>query len=78
MVGGGILDIRAWPCGRMTIDPRIPTMRGRSVSGFHRPVWGEGVPLGAQLFPSMELTAEELLGTFELLLLLLLLGPMSP
>ena len=23
-------------CSRMTIDPRIPTLPGRSTSGFHR------------------------------------------
>ena len=23
--------------GRMTVDPRIPTMLGRSTSGFHQP-----------------------------------------
>ena len=27
---------------RMTIDPRIPTMPGRSMSGFHRPSRGGG------------------------------------
>ena len=37
--GGGVLDIHAWPYGRSrrTIDPRIPTMPGRSTSGFHQP-----------------------------------------
>ena len=33
---GGVLDIMH-DLSRMTIDPRIPTMPGRSTSGFHRP-----------------------------------------
>ena len=33
---GGVLDRRDGR-SRMTIDPRIPTMPGRSISGFHRP-----------------------------------------
>ena len=40
--GGGVLDRRnvldlMLGRSRMTIDPRIPTMPGRSASGFHRP-----------------------------------------
>ena len=40
--GGGVLDRRdvldiMHGRSRMTIDPRIPTMPGRSMSGFHRP-----------------------------------------
>ena len=36
MGSGGVLDIMHGR-SRMTIDPRIPTMPGRSTSGFHRP-----------------------------------------
>ena len=32
----GVLDLMHGR-SRMTIDPRIPTMPGRSMSGFHRP-----------------------------------------
>ena len=32
--GGGVLDIINDIINRMTIDPRIPTMPGRSTSGF--------------------------------------------
>ena len=35
--GGGAYSVCAWPCIRMTIDPRIPTMPGRRTSGFHHP-----------------------------------------
>ena len=40
--GGGVLDRRdvldiMHGRSRMTIDPRIPAMPGRSMSGFHRP-----------------------------------------
>ena len=40
--GGGVLDRRyvlnlMHGRSRMIIDPRIPTMPGRSMSGFHRP-----------------------------------------
>ena len=34
--GGGVLIIMHGR-GRITTDPRIPTMPGRSTSGFHRP-----------------------------------------
>ena len=34
--GGGVLDIMHGR-NRMTVDPRIPTMSGRSSSGLHRP-----------------------------------------
>ena len=33
----------------MTVDPRIPNMLGRSMSGFHRPgecVWEGGMRVG--------------------------------
>ena len=33
--GGGVLTVMHGR-SRMTIDPRIPTMPGRSTSGFHR------------------------------------------
>ena len=68
----------------MTSDPRTLYNAGTEHVGFSPPIrhavgWRGGVPLGAQSFILMELTTEELLGTFELLLLLLLLrGPMSP
>ena len=40
--GGGVLDRRnvfdlMHGRSRMTVDPRIPTMPGRSMLGFHRP-----------------------------------------
>ena len=40
--GGGVLDRRdvldlMHGRSRMTIEPRIPTMPGRGMSGFHRP-----------------------------------------
>ena len=33
----GVLDLMHGRRSRMPIDPRIPTMSGRSMSGFHRP-----------------------------------------
>ena len=35
--GGGGEDVLGIMHGRMTIDPRTPTILGRSTSGFHRP-----------------------------------------
>ena len=35
-LGGGVLIIMHGR-SRMAIDPRLPTMPGRSTSGFHRP-----------------------------------------
>ena len=35
-LGGGVLDIMH-DHSRITTDPRIPTLPGRSTSGFHRP-----------------------------------------
>ena len=56
--GGGVLDLRdvldfMHGSSRKTIDPRIPTIPGLSLSGFHRPGGGltgnisENVPDGA-------------------------------
>ena len=36
-IGGGVYSIFMHGLSRMTIDPRIPTMPRRSMSGFHRP-----------------------------------------
>ena len=37
MFGRGVCAQFVHGRSRMTIDPRIPTMPGRSTSGFHRP-----------------------------------------
>ena len=35
--GGGVIIVSCMAVVRRTIDPRTPTMSGRSTSGFHRP-----------------------------------------
>ena len=42
-LGGGVGTQFVDGRSRMTIEPRIPTMQGRSTSGFHQPGRGQVV-----------------------------------
>ena len=44
--GGGCVLTVMHGRSRMTIDPRIPSMPGRSTSGFHRPGRHRYIPSG--------------------------------